>query len=314
MNAASLGPADVKVSVAMVTYNHEAFITQAIESVLMQQTDFDFELVIGEDCSTDGTRAIVHAYGEGHPDRIRPLLSERNQGAHANFVASLNACRGSYIALLEGDDYWTSPEKLQRQVEFLDSHSHYSICFHNATEYYEDRIRESWNYCPQGLKETLTLKDLLLGNFMPTSSVMFRKGLFEDFPDWYFHLRFGDWPLHVFNAQHGNIRYLNRVMGVHRNHPGGIWSARDRIQNIEEVISFYRYIGAYLNLKYQRVIDVALSKCYFDMAIIYLERGDYGNAGRCIHEYLRHRPINRHVSPLRLFRAVVDSISKMWRG
>ena len=107
MNATGSSLPDVKVSVAMITYNHERFIAQAIESVLMQQTDFAVELVIGEDCSTDKTRAIVCAYGERYPERIRLLLPERNQGMIPNFVATMNACQGQYIALLEGDDYWT---------------------------------------------------------------------------------------------------------------------------------------------------------------------------------------------------------------
>ena len=139
-------PADVKVSVAMITYNHERFIAQAIESVLMQQTDFAVELVIGEDCSTDGTREIVRAYGERYPERVHPLLHEHNLGlkGHNNFVATLKACRGQYIALLEGDDYWTDPHKLQKQVDFLDGHPEYVGCFHNAMEVFDDGIRESY--------------------------------------------------------------------------------------------------------------------------------------------------------------------------
>ena len=123
MSATSPDPADVKVSVAMITYNHERFIAQAIESVLMQQTDFAVELVIGEDCSTDGTRAIVRDYGERYPERIRLLLPEHNLGMMPNFVATLKACRGQYVASVEGDDYWTDPHKLQKQVDFLESAS-----------------------------------------------------------------------------------------------------------------------------------------------------------------------------------------------
>ena len=107
MNAVNPDANDIKVSVCMITYNHERFIAQAIESVLMQETDFRVELVIGEDCSTDGTRAIVREFGERFPERIRLLLPEHNLGMMPNFVATLSACRGQYVALLEGDDYWT---------------------------------------------------------------------------------------------------------------------------------------------------------------------------------------------------------------
>ena len=148
MNAASAGQADVKVSVHMITYNHERFIAQAIEGVLMQQTDFAVELVIGEDCSTDGTRAIVRRYGERYPERIRLLLQERNLGARANALATLNACRGQYIALCEGDDYWTDPTKLQKQVDFLESHPECSLCFHRVLVVYEDGSARSTGIRP----------------------------------------------------------------------------------------------------------------------------------------------------------------------
>src|SRR6185436_18390622 len=128
-----------KVSVLMIAYNIERFIGQAIDSVLMQRADFDYEIVIGEDCSTDGTRDIVRQYAAEHPSKIRPILRVNNLGMNANFVATLQECRGTYIALLDGDDYWTSPYKLQRQVDFLDNHPEYSISFHNVTIVYEDR-------------------------------------------------------------------------------------------------------------------------------------------------------------------------------
>src|SRR5687768_16687744 len=112
----------MKVSVAMITYNHEAFVAQAIESVLMQKTDFDFELVIGEDCSTDKTREIVNGYKSKYGERIRVLLPAKNLGINRNLKQTLLACQGRYIALLEGDDYWTSSLKLQKQVNFLDTH------------------------------------------------------------------------------------------------------------------------------------------------------------------------------------------------
>ena len=109
-----------KVSVLMITYNHEPFIAEAIESVLMQQTAFDFELVIGEDCSTDNTRDVVNAYATKLPETIKPLLHARNLGMLRNFATVYHACQGQYIAILEGDDYWTDSCKLQKQVMHMD--------------------------------------------------------------------------------------------------------------------------------------------------------------------------------------------------
>ncbi|MBM3299903.1 MAG: glycosyltransferase, partial [Deltaproteobacteria bacterium] len=109
-------------SVLMITYNHRPYIAQAIECALNQQTDFPFEIVIGEDCSTDGTREIVFEYQRKHPDVIRVLTSDRNLGPMHNFLRTFDACTGKYVAICEGDDYWHHPEKLKMQVDFLESH------------------------------------------------------------------------------------------------------------------------------------------------------------------------------------------------
>ncbi|HMP08564.1 MAG TPA: glycosyltransferase, partial [Lacipirellulaceae bacterium] len=111
---------EVKVSVCMVTYNHERYIAQAVESALAQQTTFPVEIVIGEDCSTDGTRAILAGLAERHPGIVRLRLADANQGAKRNFVGTFAACRGEYVTILEGDDYFTNPAKLQLQADALD--------------------------------------------------------------------------------------------------------------------------------------------------------------------------------------------------
>src|ERR1044071_3542733 len=182
----------MKVSVVMITYNHEQFIAQAIESVLMQETSFDFELVIGEDCSTDRTREIVCDFQRRFPDKVRLLLHDKNQGASRNFVATYLACTGEYVALLEGDDYWISPGKLQKQVDFLDQHPEYAICFHNAVTFWQDSSREIRIEIPGGQKDTIGITDILKGLYMPTGSVVLRRGLIGSFPDWYLSLRVGD--------------------------------------------------------------------------------------------------------------------------
>ncbi len=112
------------VSVFMITFNHECFIRQAIEGVVMQETDFEYELVIGEDCSKDRTREICFECQKQHPDKLRVLWSENNLWAanRGNTKRTLIRCRGKYIAYCEGDDYWTDPKKLQKQVEYMEAH------------------------------------------------------------------------------------------------------------------------------------------------------------------------------------------------
>ena len=118
-------------SVYIITYNHERYIAQAIDSVLMQKTNFEFEIVIGEDSSTDNTRDIIQSYISRYPDKIRLITSNKNVGAGRNAVRTLKACKGKYIASLEGDDYWITKDKLQKQVDILEQHSNYSMCFSN---------------------------------------------------------------------------------------------------------------------------------------------------------------------------------------
>ena len=122
-------------SIVTITYNHEPFIAKTIEGVLMQQVKFPIELIIAEDCSTDGTRAICQRYAEEYPDLIRLITSDSNVGAIANERRAMLAARGKYIAFCEGDDYWTDPLKLQKQVDFLESHPDYSVTFHRCKHY-----------------------------------------------------------------------------------------------------------------------------------------------------------------------------------
>lgn len=259
------------VSVCMITYNHERFIAQAIESVLMQETDFPVELVIGEDCSTDGTRAIVVEYAQRHPDRIRPLLRERNLGMIPNFVATLQACRGKYIALLEGDDYWTDPHKLQKQVEFLEGHPECSMCFHDVMVVYEDQQQESHRYCSPDQKTITTLEDLLVGNFIATCSVVFRH-LSIDFPEWFYQLSMGDWALHILNAQRGHVGYIGQLMGAYRVHPGGVWSATRNVQRLRETLKLYGHLDTYLDLAYKEHIRSAALRLWDGFAAAFIQQ------------------------------------------
>ncbi|MDR1406841.1 MAG: glycosyltransferase, partial [Tannerella sp.] len=126
------------VSVCMLTYNHERYIAQAIRSVLMQETDFPFELVISDDCSSDGTVEICRSYKDRYPDKIKLLLSEVRLGMTGNFIKTIEACTGRYVAHCDGDDFWTSPGKLQKQADFMEANEEYTLCVHACSFYYQN--------------------------------------------------------------------------------------------------------------------------------------------------------------------------------
>lgn len=255
-----------KVSVALITYNHAVFIAQAIESVLMQKTNFDCELVIGEDDSSDGTREIVKSYKEQYPDKIRLLLNERNKVIYINgrptgrwnFVNTLQHCTGQYVALLEGDDYWTSSHKLQKQVDYLDAHSECSMCCHNVMQLYEDRSLKPHNIHPFVRKQVYSLGDLLRGNFIATCSLVYRNHLLSEFPDWFYTVAMADWPFFMMIAQYGDIGYLDEAMGIYRIHGKGIWSTVNKSENLRGLASVYQAMLAHLDSSYAPLVKSAL--------------------------------------------------------
>lgn len=246
---------DIKVSVCMTTYNQERYIAQAVESVLAQQTTFPIEIVIGEDCSTDGTRAILLDLARGNPEKIQLRLAERNQGGKANFMDVAKACRGQYVAMLEGDDYWTCPNKLQMQVEALDTHLEWAMCFHPTMCVYEGWMQGQDIYPLNWDRAEATLVDLLAANFIPTNSVVFRNRLFGAFPPWFRGLLLGDWPLHILNAAHGNIGYLPDVMSAYRIHPGGVWSGETPVARMAAIFKMFTAIDHHFAGKYANEID-----------------------------------------------------------
>ena len=287
----------MKVSVLVMTYNHAAFIAEALRSALAQQVSFDYEIVVSEDASTDGTREIVRDFQRKHPDTIRLLLSERNIRTNEVVARGIRAARGRYIALLDGDDYWTSPHKLERQAEFLDTHPECAICFHNATVVHEDGRRAPWNWTPAHQKPISTLEDMWMGNFIATSSTMFRRGLFGEVPDWYdSFFPITDWPLHILNAEHGAIGYLAEVMSVYRFHAGGLYSSLSERQKLAATRDFYHRMNACLGFKYDPVVKMALSSYFFGWAEEYARRGDVAQARACLRACLGGRPVNDHVT------------------
>ena len=251
------------VSVCVQTYQHASYIRDALDSVLMQQTDFDFEILLGEDESTDGTREICIEYDKRYPEKIRLFLNSRKNVVYINghptgrwnFLNNLKNARGKYIALLPGDDYWTDPFKLQKQVDFLDSHPECAICFHNVMSVFEDGKHEPLNHCPDNQKMIFSLEHLLRGNFIYTCSVMFRRGLFGEFPQWYYKCKMGDWPLHILNAQHGDIGYIDQIMAVYRIHSTGAWSPKNLIEKKIDSVCAANRIRRVLNHKHKKILN-----------------------------------------------------------
>lgn len=204
----------MKLGVMLKAYDHEAFIAQALEGALAQRTTFPFEIVVGEDHSSDGTRAVVERYARQHPGRVRLLDRPARVGMVRNTMDLYAASGAEYLAWLDGDDYWTSPDKLQKQVEWLDAHPRHTLCFHEAEQVDADGVTTRWTLAVPG-REEYSIEDILVRPPGFTSTCVYRRVL-SAFPGWFEGLPFCDWPLQVLHAAEGPAGWLPDVMAVYR--------------------------------------------------------------------------------------------------
>ncbi|WP_321334247.1 glycosyltransferase [uncultured Bacteroides sp.] len=263
-----------KVSVLMLTYNQERYIEKAIRSVMRQETDFPFELIIGNDASNDETGAICRAWQDNYLDRIVLLNNEQNVGFQQNFIQSYAHCRGTYVAICEGDDFWTNRHKLQRQVDFLDAHPDYSTCFHRVINYFQDKGTKSLSN--GGQKEDTTILDLARSNYISNVSALFRRGLFGELPEWFSRVSTYDYAIHLLNAQYGKIHYMKTPMAVYRQHRSAIWSEAGTDKKLNIALQIRELLMAYF-IENKEVYD-ALRGAYASIAISLIRY--YSSAGK----------------------------------
>jgi glycosyltransferase involved in cell wall biosynthesis len=275
--------AAVAVSVLVVTYNHERFVRQALASAISQRLPQPFEILISEDCSTDGTREIVQGYAESHPHLVRLLLSERNLHSNEVVARGFRAARGRYIAYLDGDDYWTNDDKLRTQVALLDAQPDLTICFHNVqvVDEHSQSMGRLWN--APGQPELSGLYELLRGNPIAASSVVYRRAAVSEVPGWYDRFfPVTDWPLHVLYAREGRIGYLDRTMGAYRLHSGGLYSTLGEREKLEANADFYRRLRACSSGAFAAEVARGQRDYFLGWAEEFRRRGDRRMLLRCL--------------------------------
>jgi glycosyltransferase involved in cell wall biosynthesis len=247
------------VAIWMVTYNHKVFIEQAIESVVIQETNFEYKLFVGEDCSSDNTNEICKKLKDKYPNKIELFLNDKNLGANKNAKQIYQQCFDSgakYVALLEGDDYWTDPLKLQKQVDFLEANPNYVLCFHQVNflktngEIVEDFITK--------VPENYETIDALarLGNYIHTPSVVFRN-VIKEFPFEFSQSPIGDYFLYMMLAEHGKLKYLEEKMAVYREGVG-VWSDKSNYFRNFNTALVHTYLFDYFSGKENHLISEIL--------------------------------------------------------
>lgn len=211
---------DICVSISCITYNHAPYIRQCLDSFLMQKTNFAFEVLIHDDCSTDGTTEIIKEYEAKYPDIIKPLYEEENQYQQGKPLGSavwnFPRARGKYIAMCEGDDYWIDPLKLQKQVDFLEAHPDYGLVY-AKTKIYSQNNHKFENYTIG--KEANSFDDLIKSNSIATLTVCFRNDLCKKYckevkinPLW----KMGDYPMWLFISLNSKIKFVDEIIAVYR--------------------------------------------------------------------------------------------------
>ncbi len=272
-----------KVTIVCITYNQEKFIKQALDSFVMQKTNFDFQVIISDDCSTDSTPNIIKEYEQKYPNIIKAFYQKENLGSFKNYKFALSQAKSKYLIVNEGDDYFIDINKLQKQVDFLEGHPDYSICFHPVKVIYEDKPNKTNIYPSKKLlSDELTFEKLLFNNFIQTNSVVYR---------WRFHdedineviptgIIPGDWYLHLCHAKVGKIGVLKDVMSVYRRHSGGIWSDTDatsknlhRRYGLKE-IKMYNSVYERLSDKSEKYLNEKYLPTFKQIVDIYYNFGD----------------------------------------
>lgn len=237
----------VKVSICMITYGHENFIEEAIKGVLMQECDFEIEIIISNDCSPDNTHAVIQKILKTDPKAscIKYIKQENNLGIAANFIFTLEQCTGKYVSICEGDDYWIDPLKLQKQVDFLEKNDDYVIHSGNAIQLSSDLSSEA--LIKDKFDSTFVIEDFLSNNNLITCTVMFRNQKFH-FPEIFNNVTFLDWFLYVILLNDSGVKAYRstEVYSVYRVHEAGVMMNLSDLKecnaHILQIISIHKYL------------------------------------------------------------------------
>ncbi len=210
---------DILVSIVCITYNHEPYLRQTLDGFLMQEATFPVEIILAEDCSTDGTRMICEEYAAKYPDQFRYIWSETNVGCVENERRAISAARGKYFAFCEGDDYWTDPLKLQKQVDFMENHPDVGLCYTNYNVYYEDNALLELAKFQNGMHRSQNFEDhLLTRGYIAPMTWMCRRDVYYKLIQHIGIHTDGSFALALEFYHFSNVAYIDEVTATYRVH------------------------------------------------------------------------------------------------
>lgn len=245
------------VSISCITYNHENYIRDAIEGFLMQKTTFPVEILIHDDASTDKTPEIIREYVQGFPDLIFPIFQKENQyskGINISATYQYTRAKGKYYGGAEGDDYWTDPNKLQKQVDFLEMNPDYSLCFHDVLVKWEENKYPAYSFCKGLTKSVFQTEDIIKEYFIHTSSMVFYKDKLLPIPEWFCNIYNRDYGIQLLLANKGKIGYIPCLMGVYRRSSNSLSGNYSVTRNNLYLIRLLKHFNRHTNFKYKELI------------------------------------------------------------
>lgn len=312
---------DIKVSICCITFNQEDYIKDALDSFLMQKTNFKYEIIIHDDASTDNTVRILKEYKQKYPDMIKLILQKNNQYSLGKDVLSntFNIANGKYIAICEGDDYWTDENKLQIQVDYMESNENCTLCTHSFN--YVDKNRSIINSINRYKHNTrCSERDIILGdgNFFATASLMIPTKILKDLPDYYYNCTVGDYPIQLHAMSKGYAYYISKNMSDYRLNSNGSWTSnlysgtKDEvkvkcIEHNKDMINMLESFNKSTDYKYRDIVNEMINRFEID---IYLQNEDYSILKqKRSRQYIKEKELSKKTKLIFLLRAYLPYIA-----
>jgi glycosyltransferase involved in cell wall biosynthesis len=268
---------EVLVSIYCMAYNHEKYIADAIESFLMQKTNFAYEILIHDDASTDRTAEIIKEYTSRYPDLMKPIYQTENQYSKGARPGKLNRerAKGKYMAICEGDDYWTDPFKLQKQVDYMEQHPECSLCVHAAHRIKPDKTKLNKGVRPNRGNKLFTTEEVILGGggLFATNSIMYPSKFNYSRPYFFEIAPVGDYPLAIYLALQGTVYYIDEFMSAYRVGVPGSWTNRTLsnpeglASHFDEIAHMLQEINEYTEYKYDTAINSTITHNKFTIML-----------------------------------------------
>ena len=264
------------VSIRCITYNHEPYIRKCLDGFVMQKTNFCFEAIVHDDASTDGTAAIIKEYAKKYPDIIKPIIETENQfSKHDGSLREImnRACKGKYVAMCEGDDYWIDPYKLQKQVDFMESHPDYVACFHNARVQYKDHV-SLFNGLQE--KHDTSARDIIVRRWFIATPTLLYRNILHTMPEWSKDVVNGDYLMELLLAREGKFFYMDDVMAVYRKHGNGMSDVlnKNKVDLVDKLIDLLNKVKPLYGDEYASAFDESI-KNYQEIRAAHVKEAFY---------------------------------------